>query len=107
MNGSKQAITYMHENSPNPVTLIFISLVLQVDSPQWGVLRSGNSSADWPREAVVALIEWLPNLTKTTMPVAIRDYLVQVPSLENISFSKIIQSIIAPKSHKTHLFLFI
>jgi hypothetical protein len=34
-----------------------------------------NVSADWPIDAVVALIEWLPNLTKTTMPIVLRDFL--------------------------------
>ena len=36
--------------------------------------QSKNETNDWPSDAVVALIEWLPNLTKTTMPIALRDF---------------------------------
>jgi four-jointed box protein 1 len=49
-----------------------------VSSPQWSSLETTkNASADWPTDAVVALIEWLPNLTKTTMPMAIREFLIR------------------------------
>ena len=36
--------------------------------------QSKNDTNEWPSDAVVALIEWLPNLTKTTMPIALRDF---------------------------------
>jgi four-jointed box protein 1 len=44
-------------------------ILLQVDSKQW---RSTAEVSEWPSNAVVALIEWLPHLTKTTMPVILR-----------------------------------
>ncbi len=56
--------------------LIFLIFLFQVNSVQWNSLESTkNNSVDWPSDAVVALIEWLPNLTKTTMPIVLRDFL--------------------------------
>ncbi len=49
-----------------------------MNSPQWNNLKPAKNetdAADWPGDAIVALIEWLPNLTKTTMPVALRDFI--------------------------------
>ena len=34
----------------------------------------------WPKNSIVALIEWLPNLTKTTMPAMLRKQLLQQTS---------------------------
>ena len=49
-----------------------------MSSQQWNILNaSKNTTADWPNDAIVALIEWLPNLTKTTMPMALREFLIR------------------------------
>ena len=49
-----------------------------MSSQQWNTLNaSKNTTADWPNDAIVALIEWLPNLTKTTMPRVLRDFLTR------------------------------
>ena len=36
----------------------------------------GDDLSMWPATAIVALIEWLPNLTKTTIPLPLREYLM-------------------------------
>ncbi len=48
-----------------------------MSSSQWSSVRanltsSSSSSTKWSPEAVVALIQWVPSLTKTTMPAALR-----------------------------------
>ena len=44
----------------------------QVNSHQWNQVNE----EDWPSKSIVALIEWLPNLTKTTMPSILRQKLL-------------------------------
>ena len=34
----------------------------------------------WPKNSIVALIEWLPNLTKTTMPTMLRKQILRQKS---------------------------
>ncbi len=53
---------------------------MQVSSEQWSSVRDSLTSPDptttnsslWSRDAVVALIQWVPSLTKTPMPAALR-----------------------------------
>jgi hypothetical protein len=57
-----------------------------VSSPQWlGVLdeltrlassSSEQSNTSWSEDSIVALIQWLPHLSKTTMPTLIRETLL-------------------------------
>ena len=42
-----------------------------MNSNQWRSV----TEPQWPDNAIVALIEWLPNLTKTTMPSVLRQHL--------------------------------
>ena len=44
-----------------------------MSSNQWGTVHE----QQWPKNSIVALIEWLPNLTKTTMPTMLRKQLLQ------------------------------
>ena len=39
-----------------------------MNSNQWDSVQE----QQWPQNSIVALIEWLPNLTKTTMPAILR-----------------------------------
>ena len=41
-------------------------------SDQWASVEE----PEWPQNSIVALIEWLPNLTKTTMPTLLRKHLL-------------------------------
>ena len=49
-----------------------LPLFFQVNSNQW---KSVNE-AEWKDGSIVALIQWIPQLTKTTMPSALRQRLV-------------------------------
>jgi four-jointed box protein 1 len=44
-----------------------------VSSNQWSTVHE----QQWTKNSIVALIEWLPNLTKTTMPTMLRKQLLQ------------------------------
>jgi len=48
----------------------------EVSSNQWDSVEE----QQWPKNSIVALIEWLPNLTKTTMPAMLRKQLLQQTS---------------------------
>jgi len=48
-------------------------ILSEVSSNQWGTVHE----QQWPKNSIVALIEWLPNLTKTTMPTILRKQLLQ------------------------------
>ena len=50
----------------------FFSLFLQVNSNQW----NGLQETEWSANSIVALIQWIPKLTKTTMPSVLRQKLV-------------------------------
>jgi len=50
-------------------------ILSQVNSNQWGMVHEQQSQ--WPKNSIVALIEWLPNLTKTTMPTMLRKQILQ------------------------------
>ena len=54
----------------NPNLIFFFTF--QVNSHQWNKVNE----KDWPSKSIVALIEWLPNLTKTTMPSILRQKLL-------------------------------
>ena len=47
-----------------------------MSSNQWSSVQE----QQWPENSIVALIEWLPNLTKTTMPTMLRKQLLQLKS---------------------------
>jgi len=51
-------------------------ILSQVNSNQWGTVHE----QQWPKNSIVALIEWLPNLTKTTMPTMLRKQILQQKS---------------------------
>jgi len=51
-------------------------ILSEVSSNQWSSVQE----QQWPENSIVALIEWLPNLTKTTMPTMLRKQLLQLKS---------------------------
>lgn len=52
---------------------------MQVSSPQWSSVRSALSSeAGWAGDATVALIQWVPSLTRGRMPAVLRDTLTRM-----------------------------
>ena len=51
------------------ITLLYF--LFQVDTSQWESIND----PEWPSKSVVALIEWLPNLSKITMPKVLRQKL--------------------------------
>ncbi len=55
-------------------TLLHASICLQTDSAQWSNVLLANGTADpaWSPGSVVALIQWVPKLTRTTMPRVLR-----------------------------------
>ena len=55
------------------LTIIFF---FQVNSNQWEMVHE----QQWPKNSIVALIEWLPNLTKTTMPTMLRKQILRQKS---------------------------
>jgi len=44
---------------------------------------------DWPADAIVALIEWVPDLTKTTLPLVLRHILTGVGNAHPMDYSSI------------------
>ena len=56
--------------------VLTIYLFFQVNSNQWEMVHE----QQWPKNSIVALIEWLPNLTKTTMPTMLRKQILRQKS---------------------------
>ena len=53
---------------------------MQVSGSQWADVKEDMESAEWSADAVVALIQWIPRLTKDTMPAALRAALTSLSS---------------------------
>ena len=50
---------------------------LQASGSQWSEVEDEMESAGWRPEAVVALIQWIPKLTKDTIPSVLREALLR------------------------------
>ena len=53
---------------------------MQVSGSQWTEVKGEMESAEWSPDAVVALIQWIPKLTKDTVPSVLREALLQTSS---------------------------
>merc|ERR1711971_187370 len=52
----------------------------KVSGSQWTEVKGEMESAEWSPDAVVALIQWIPKLTKDTVPSVLREALLQTSS---------------------------
>ena len=53
---------------------------MQVSGSQWADVKEDMESAEWSADAVVALIQWIPRLTKDTVPSVLRAALTSLSS---------------------------
>ena len=51
-----------------------------MSGPQWSGVKDEMEDAGWSPDAVVALIQWIPKLTKDTIPSVLREALLQTSS---------------------------
>ena len=47
---------------------------------QWANVKEDMKNAEWSNDAIVALIQWIPKLTKDTMPSVLREALTSLSS---------------------------
>ena len=88
LRDSRPRLTLPEELSLNITTklsLIFshFLILLQVNSNQW---TDSSREQSWAENSIVALIEWLPKLTKTTMPTILRQHITS-KSMEPIDLN--------------------
>ncbi len=88
LRDSRPRLTLPKELSLNITTklsLIFshFLILLQVNSNQW---TDSSREQSWAENSIVALIEWLPKLTKTTMPTILRQHITS-KSMEPIDLN--------------------
>ena len=88
LRDSRPRLTLPEKLSLNITTkleLIFshFLILLQVNSNQW---TDSSKEQSWAENSIVALIEWLPKLTKTTMPTILRQHITS-KSMEPIDLN--------------------
>jgi four-jointed box protein 1 len=52
------------------------SSYFQVTDGQWEAVKDSMVASNWTSESIVALIQWIPDLTKDTMPTILRETLL-------------------------------